>query len=227
MNLSLSDLEVLLPAPTTDPELAGRWGVVTQLSPLRVKLDGDAEALPITPTSLVYGLTVNARVWCIVAGRQLIIVGAYNGIAFPTIPIADKVTRVALGTSNLDLTNDSWHVVPWVTEVFDDANAWVSSEPTVVTTPTGYTRACCTFYTAWTSSTTAVGRFTKIEKNSVLVVMSNRNQLFESAEHITTGWIPTVAGDTFRALANDHNSGANLLGSSTYGGPCWFEVRFR
>lgn len=39
------------------------WATVTDDSPLRVKLDGEASALPITPDTLVTGLAVNDRVW--------------------------------------------------------------------------------------------------------------------------------------------------------------------
>ena len=78
-----SDLDQLLPAPAPAPELLPRWGTVTQQTPLRVRLDGDPEALPITPTSLVPSLTVGMHVFCLLAGRSLIIVGGVGGGGIP------------------------------------------------------------------------------------------------------------------------------------------------
>lgn len=54
-----------------------RWATVTQASPLRVRLDGDTNELPITPESLVdpYLLVVGQRVWLQLFGRRIIILG--------------------------------------------------------------------------------------------------------------------------------------------------------
>ena len=80
--MNLDDLGILLPAPAPAPALSTRWGTVTQLSPLRVKLDGDDTARPIPPASLtpVSDLTVNARVWTMLAGRQLVVLGVWGGV---------------------------------------------------------------------------------------------------------------------------------------------------
>lgn len=53
-----------------------RWGSVTQTTPLRVRLDGDADPLPFTPSSLISGLTVGARVVCVEQHRRVIVVTA-------------------------------------------------------------------------------------------------------------------------------------------------------
>lgn len=226
--MNLDDLDLLIPQPVPAPEVSPRWGTITQLSPLRVKLDGDDTALPVTPASLVNvaQLTVNARVWTIMNGRQLVVCGVWGGVAYPVLPVPEKVTKVALA-ANFDTGLDVWTVIPWATEIFDDANAWTSSSNTKIITPTGYTRVCLTLYTAWTASTTKPGRFTQIRKGTTTLVASNRTQLFESAEHITTGWVATTAGDEFTALANSNGSGADLLGPSTWPGPCWLQAEFR
>lgn len=219
--MNIDDLDILLPTAPAEPTVKPRWGTITQMSPLRVKLDGDDTALPVTPASLVpASLTrVGSRVWTVLNGRQLVVIGVWGGTS-------ELVTRVAL-TASYDTGGDVWAVIPWGTAVLDDAGAWTSSNSSVVTTPAGVTRAKATLYTAWTPSDTAAGRFSQIQKNSGLVVASNRTQLFESAESITTGWLPTVAGDTWRGLANSHGSGADLLGPAIWGGPCWMEVVFR
>ena len=69
-----SNLEMLLPR-TGRPSDDWHWATVTAISPLRVRLDGEATALPITPDTLVAGLAVGARVWCQIHGRRLVIVG--------------------------------------------------------------------------------------------------------------------------------------------------------
>lgn len=219
--MKLDDLDILLPTAPPEQTVKPRWGTVTQMSPLRVKLDGDDTALPVTPASLVpSGLTrPGDRVWVVLNGRQLIVIGAWGGTS-------ELVTRVQL-TANFDTGGDVWSVIPWGAVVLDDTSAWTLSNPSVITTPPGVTRAKATLYTAWTPSDAAPGRFSQIQKNAGVVVASNRIQLFESAESITTGWLPTVAGDTWRGLANSHGSGADLLGPAVWGGPCWMEVVFR
>ena len=61
------------------PTSSFRWATVTQASPLRVRLDGDTLALPITPDTLVAGLAINNRVWCQIYGRRLILLGKAQG----------------------------------------------------------------------------------------------------------------------------------------------------
>jgi len=51
------------------------WATVTQASPLRVRLDGETDPLPMTPSTLVPGLTVGDRVWCQLEGGQVVVIG--------------------------------------------------------------------------------------------------------------------------------------------------------
>ena len=55
------------------------WAVVTQTSPLLVRLDGEATALPVDPDTLTGPLSVGARVWVQLVGRQLVVHGASGG----------------------------------------------------------------------------------------------------------------------------------------------------
>ena len=52
---------------------------MTAVGPLRIRRDGDADPLPITPDALVSGLVVGARVWCQRSGRAVVILGRNNG----------------------------------------------------------------------------------------------------------------------------------------------------
>lgn len=54
-----------------------RWATITDTDPLRVRLDGDADGLPITPSSLVdpAEMVPGDRVWVQMYGRRLLVVG--------------------------------------------------------------------------------------------------------------------------------------------------------
>ncbi|MER3389992.1 MAG: phage tail protein [Microcella sp.] len=57
------------------------WGKITSTSPLRVQLDGDPEALPITPVSLIDPtlLNVDDMVFCERPARKVFIIGRAQG----------------------------------------------------------------------------------------------------------------------------------------------------
>lgn len=82
-----------------------RWGTVTAVSPLRVRLDGDTSALPFTPDSLVdpLSLLVNDRVRCEVAVRRALIVGAAGGVSRTTTVFRRTTGAMASTTSHLAL----------------------------------------------------------------------------------------------------------------------------
>lgn len=58
-----------------------KWATVTDDSPLRIRLDGDTDALPYTPDALVdpAALAVDDRVRCELADRRVVIVGKSGG----------------------------------------------------------------------------------------------------------------------------------------------------
>jgi microcystin-dependent protein len=67
------------------------WGTVTALGPLRVKLDGDSAAVPVTPDSLVDPtvLAVSSRVRCEITNNRLVVLGVAGGE--PNATAADLV----------------------------------------------------------------------------------------------------------------------------------------
>ena len=67
--------DYLLPQPPEDRG-SWRWATVTQVDPLRVRLDGDSTALDLTPETLVVGLQVGWRVWCQIHGQRVVVHGA-------------------------------------------------------------------------------------------------------------------------------------------------------
>ena len=80
MSSPFLDTVLPLPAPPEDRYI---WAVVTQASPLRIKIDGDRTALGITPDTLVSGLRVDQRVYCQIINRRLVVLGASGGAYLP------------------------------------------------------------------------------------------------------------------------------------------------
>lgn len=96
-------LDLLLPDPG-GPGLAFRWATVMQTSPLRVRLDGEDAALPITPDTLLSpaALSVGTRVRVEVAHRRIVVHGAAGSGAL--------ARAVNLGANrNLDTVTEPGH----------------------------------------------------------------------------------------------------------------------
>lgn len=75
----MSSVPIYVPTETRDfgPDNTYRWATITDTDPLRVRFDGDADGLPITPSSLVdpAQLVVGDRVWVQLFGRRLVVLG--------------------------------------------------------------------------------------------------------------------------------------------------------
>jgi hypothetical protein len=69
--------DILLRSAPSAPSLI--FGVVTQASPLRIRVDGDTDALPHSPPSLAPALALNDRVALMRSGTVLLIVGVVGG----------------------------------------------------------------------------------------------------------------------------------------------------
>ena len=77
--MSSNPLDIFLPQKPA-PEEAWRWGMVTQVSPLRVRLDGDSGSLNGTPSNLAGLLQVGQRVYVHVQrGMTPVVIGAAGG----------------------------------------------------------------------------------------------------------------------------------------------------
>lgn len=82
-----------------------RWATVTQASPLRVRMDGDTEAMVLTPMTLVNGLRASDRVLCVEQHRRVIVLGRSKGLGVPyamsqgrsyVTPVPDEPTAVTV-----------------------------------------------------------------------------------------------------------------------------------
>ncbi|MEZ5110929.1 MAG: hypothetical protein R2732_05440 [Microbacteriaceae bacterium] len=82
-----------------------RWATVTQSSPLRVILDGDTDAMPFTPASVVRDITVGSRVVCVEQNRRVIVVDA---------PRAGLIARAGSATAT---AGDQTGITSTVTEI--------------------------------------------------------------------------------------------------------------
>lgn len=103
-----------------------RWGRITGVSPLRVKLDGDAEPLPTTPDSLVdpQDLAVGVRVRCELSAHRIIIQGRKGDatvmvrnrqagavtVGAATTVTAYSYTPPAASRTRLAIINGTWHI---------------------------------------------------------------------------------------------------------------------
>jgi hypothetical protein len=74
----------IFPQETVDSPPPFRWATVTQVSPLRIRLDGDTTALPMTPENLAGSVGVGSRVLVQFLGRRVLVValGAGNGSTY-------------------------------------------------------------------------------------------------------------------------------------------------
>lgn len=115
--MSTRNLPLLIPRAVLEPDVS-RWATVTQVSPLRIRLDGEPTALPITPDTLTPGLTVNDRVWVALAtngdpsvkARRVVVLGRSGGITDSTIiaDIADLDTRLTAAEATLATLVATW-----------------------------------------------------------------------------------------------------------------------
>ena len=75
-------LDTILPAPAP-ADYRYIWAKVTQVSPLRIQVDGDRDPLPITPDDLGGGpRPLNQRVYCQILNRRLVVLGP---VVFPAV----------------------------------------------------------------------------------------------------------------------------------------------
>lgn len=133
-------------------------------------------------------------------------------------------TRVELGTGNQDI-GTTYTVVSWVNEINDSLEAFDSGFPTRLTIPNGITKACLTGYVAFGVYNT-YARNVKIVKNGNTTIVEKSVTIgrTESGMSVSTGIISVSTGDYFELYANSNASGMDLIGSATWGGPCWFEI---
>lgn len=86
-----SDLDLLIPATADTPGLTHHWATVTTADPLRVRLDGDTAALPVTPVDLVGNLRSGDRVRVALDAGQVFLTGRLGGAAGTSIALTPLV----------------------------------------------------------------------------------------------------------------------------------------
>lgn len=118
------DLSVLLPDLPANRD-GWRWGTVTQVNPVRVRLDGDAAPLLVTPD--VLGIVgPGDRVWCHLVGHRLVVHDA--GGATNVRPFGQTQF------SHTSLPDDYPAGVTVITVEDASGTTWPASWATVVTT---------------------------------------------------------------------------------------------
>ena len=106
----MKNLDLLIPTKATQADRFA-WATTDQVSPFRLRLDGETMPLDITPDSLIDldSLEVGDRIWCQLHGRRVLVLGesAGNHVAarlaaletplfrrgtFSIVPVADVPT---------------------------------------------------------------------------------------------------------------------------------------
>lgn len=121
-------LDELLPLPEP-PDARYIWGTVTQTSPLRIKIDGDAAALPITPDDMgTSARLVGQRVYCQIINRRLVVMGPSGPGGLLTLSTQDLNTVQTPGDYRQPLSAQATQARNYPTniagllEVFADAS---------------------------------------------------------------------------------------------------------
>lgn len=169
-----------------------RWATVTQLSPLRIRLDGENIPLPITPESLVnpLHLRVATGVWVQLYGKRVIVLGAHVGGSDPEVPIGG--------------------LVPWSGAAAPNAN-WLIANGAAVsrTTYSALFAVCGTTYGTGDGSTTFN-----------LPSLTNRVPVGSGGTYTRgqTGGAATVALSTAELASHTHSFSGSLSGSASSAG---------
>lgn len=132
-------------------------------------------------------------------------------------------TRVSISTDQ-DV-GTSYDVISWDVEENDDLLAWVVGDATKLTVPANVTSVELVAHVVFANSASGTRR-AKIVKNGTTIVCeidsySPRN---EAGWYLTSGELTVSAGDYFELFASA-SDGSDLLGTASWGGPAWFEMR--
>jgi len=146
------NLPLLVPKATPDPD-AACWAVVTQASPLRIKIDGESAALPFTPVTLVANLAVNDRVWIALAtnadpsvkSRRVVILGRAGG----GVDARNGVSLRRTSAQGPIVSGGGSAGIVWQVADYEVPEMWSSGE-TVTIPSNGIWSA--TFMTQWSGS---------------------------------------------------------------------------
>ncbi|MBY0395015.1 MAG: tail fiber protein [Thermoleophilia bacterium] len=167
------------------------WATVTAINPLRIRLDGDASALPFTPDSLTDPLllAVSDRVRCEISNNRPLILGTSGGpdriVEVPAGIIAPAALAVA--PSGWLLCDGSAVSRTTYADLFDALNPVVGTATVTLASPGVFTR-------------TAHGLFTGQQ-----VYLTTTGALPTGLAQNTNYWAIRVTADTFRlatSLAN-------------------------
>jgi hypothetical protein len=146
------------------------------------------------------------------------------------VPPITQVTK----TTAQSINNTTWTAVSWdTTAVVDDVGAFNGASPTVITVPSGYSRARVSVHTVWENGASGVLRYLQIDCSRSTTIgaglpgMSVKSSANEAGDHAETPWLTGLqAGDTF-TLQVLHNKGSASNFSPAAGfGQAWMQVEW-
>jgi len=103
----VSDLDLLIPQPSVQHSQF-IMATVTQVSPLRVRVDGDTDPLDFTPSVLVSPTAIDERVMCTVINGHLVVIGVVGGVTPCPYAVGDIYV-----TENTTAPGTRWPETTW------------------------------------------------------------------------------------------------------------------
>lgn len=92
----MNNLDLLIPQAQREATDTWRWATVTATGPLRIRLDGETDALDITPDNTIGPLAVGDRVWTQTSGRRILVTGRAGGIPVPSATPGEPVGTIKM-----------------------------------------------------------------------------------------------------------------------------------
>ncbi|WP_228407301.1 hypothetical protein [Leucobacter muris] len=135
------------------------WGVVAEVDPLRVRLDGDLDPLAGTPASVLREHAVGDRVLCLIQSRRVTIVGRGSGPRRSGTIVVPSGALTQAGTSQIWATTLGV-AVPAV------APPGTMIRMTALAVGTGYGHVSQVSQTPGLSTTTVRVRFTQVASST-------------------------------------------------------------
>lgn len=199
-------LKLLAAAVKPAPQVSvWSWATVTDDSPLRVQLDGEAAALDVTPDTLVAGLLVGDRVWAQLVTnadaarqyRRLVVLGKAAGWA-------RQGTTLRLTANQAVGSGGSATVISWSSADYGSPEMWSGGGTVTIPSDGLWTFG---FQTEWSAAIGPGRAFLSIEDGSGTIYRLPYAGTSET--RVAMSWtMPVTAGTTFTCKVFQSSGGS-------------------
>jgi len=122
-------------------------------------------------------------------------------------------------------TNNVRAVISWDTVVQDDVSAYSAGSPTVLTVPTGYTRARVTAEVNWQNNNNGF-RYIYVVYNGTTIRANAVAAVAEANMEIVTDWLTVTPGQTLSIEALQGSGSTINLSGTGYPSPSQFQIEW-